>query len=550
MDYPLVLSTKLLPIVYSHLSQLEHSIKTNQTNEQLIKSFLEVQSPHPATINRKAELQYLRSLSETLMPYLFSMSNFKCRAAYGIVRELLTNWVLLQITDIIAEPDIINLLVILATNQNSTTIKELSERSEVELLANFSEMNGTKVGGGSDQRVDGSFFNDQEKLYNFMQHLKSQNCGDVEILKFLLDVEHLNAELLNPNVITDPARLSSLQQTSERLLTLYQEKLYNGDGKCSLPNDLIQCYDHAKSHLEYKWKYDFYKSADYYKYVYGDREIYNTIKHERDEEKYSDMQPISNQKLSAKIKNAMSMKIAVDGIEEYQVYDAMDVANNSPLHYYNSMAVKLRKERGQDLDTFMQTFYQSIEQEADMGEDIAETQTKSERQQHSKIKLGNLELYRNLFNMGQALPSQLMVTLKTTPAQSLLYFLSKIVKLNDILLRIVIGTINFLPNSDNLVCMAIRRVTEKLINQAILAHLINELEEKLFDSKPQHRPTQEELLARRNLASERLDKLKSGLSANLLFLQNPILNKHLVYSLLDVLIVEGFNELNPNLMPK
>ncbi|KAG5676343.1 hypothetical protein PVAND_006185 [Polypedilum vanderplanki] len=71
VDYPVLISTKLLPIVYSHFSQIEHLMKTKETREQQIKSFLEIQSPHPATLNRKAELQYLRSLSENLMLIYF-----------------------------------------------------------------------------------------------------------------------------------------------------------------------------------------------------------------------------------------------------------------------------------------------------------------------------------------------------------------------------------------------------------------------------------------------------------------------------------------------
>lgn len=37
---------------------------------------------------------------------------------------------------------------------------------------------------------------------------------------------------------------------------------------------------------------------------------------------------------------------------------------------YSSMTQKLRKERGQNLDQFMSTFMQSIEQSTDVGEDV------------------------------------------------------------------------------------------------------------------------------------------------------------------------------------
>lgn len=308
----MVITTKLLPVVYTHINEIKHSIKTGDINEQ-VKSYVnDCHQIHQATTSRKAEVKYLRALSETLIPYLFSSSNLNCKTSYTIVRELFANWIFLPITDIIAEPDIINMLVILATNSKTNPIKELNDKTEVELLANFSKIIESDE-TNSEQRMDGNFFNDQEKLYSFMQFLKSKNCKDVEILKFVLDVEHMNAELDKRNVINDPIKLSSLQQMSEKLLVLYKDNLFDGDEETK-PKDLIQCYRHARKYLEYKWKYDFYKSAEYYKYIYGDREQFITFKKEAED--IAGPSDISSQKLAARIKSAMSMKIAVDGIEE------------------------------------------------------------------------------------------------------------------------------------------------------------------------------------------------------------------------------------------
>jgi len=215
------------------------------------------------------------------------------------------------------------------------------------------------------------------------------------------------------------------------------------------------------------------------------------------------------------------------------------------------MAVRLRKEKGQDLDNFMKTFYHSIESEADMGEDIVKTQNKHERQR-SRIKFGNIELYQNLFNItGQSTATPITISsFIKTPTQSFLYFLAEIIKFNDIILRIATGFLNFLPNSDMLICLSIRKIAEKLINQAILAHLIKELEEKIFDQKSKQQSTKTELIDRKRLAMERLDKIKDGLSNNLVLLQNPVFNKNLAYCLLDTIIIEAFSELDPNNLPK
>lgn len=175
------------------------------------------------------------------------------------------------------------------------------------------------------------------------------------------------------------------------------------------------------------------------------------------------------------------------------------------------------------------------------------TQSKQEKQKRNKMKFGNIELYKNLFNLsGQSSTEITISSFIKTPTQSLLYFLAEIIKFNDLILRIVTGLLNALPNSDLIICMSIRKLVEKLVNQSIMAHLIKELEEKIFDDKDKSQPTLKELSDRRNLAMERLDKIKNGLSNNLMLLQNPIFNKHLAYCLLDTVIIEAFKELDPN----
>lgn len=50
----------------------------------------------------------------------------------------------------------------------------------------------------------------------------------------------------------------------------------------------------------------------------------------------------------------------------------MAVAGPNNTTIYTSVTQKLRKERGQNLDTFITTFMQSVEQSTDLGEDVAE----------------------------------------------------------------------------------------------------------------------------------------------------------------------------------
>jgi hypothetical protein len=216
--------------------------------------------------------------------------------------------------------------------------------------------------------------------------------------------------------------------------------------------------------------------------------------------------------------------------------------------YYNSMAVKLRKERGQDLDGFMQSFMNSIEQEADIGEDIASTQLKEDENRRRKMPnlLGNSEVFKNLFNIPtQSRISQYSVDshLKTA-SDCLLYFMDSLLKLHKVLMKLACGVVELLPDSDNIILELIRKFLRKHLSEAILATLVRELEEKVFDSKPSLPPTPQELEARKSLAKTRIEAINKNLTTVHGHLQNPVLNKNLFYCLLDLIIVELFPELN------
>lgn len=57
-------------------------------------------------------------------------------------------------------------------------------------------------------------------------------------------------------------------------------------------------------------------------------------------------------------------------------------------------------------------------------------------------------------------------------------------------------------------------------------------------------PNAQELLHRKQLAQERLESLRTGLGELATYLQYPTLNKHLNYSLLDIILLELYPELN------
>ncbi|CRK86357.1 CLUMA_CG000202, isoform A [Clunio marinus] len=561
IDYSLMISTKLLPVVYSHMNlfkELTHN--ANLEEEQIIELYRGNEHLiHKATLNRNSEITYLRSFSKYFQPFLISRNHLECDILLNLLREILTHAVLLPMMDAIADPAIINSLVILATNPKiHGKVQVKKSGKEVVLLENFVkkfEMNLKSENDDEEEEefyIAGNFFTDQEKLYSFMQHLKNKSNNDIDLLKFYLDVEHLNVELGKYDVICDPIKLSELQLKSVKLLELYQNKLI--DDSEPKPSDLFKAHDLARRKLESKWKKGFSRSAEYFPLIYGDRDD-TTKTYEAAKGFDINDSSMPHQKLSTKLRSVMSIRGGtVEGLEatEIPIWDALDHPLE-PSSYYNSVAIKLRKERGQDLETFMQAFFHSIEQEADIGEDVALIQTREEENNRKRKiipnRLKNVQLYKNLFNITKSFGGYIgqdycdVKKLKTS-TQSAITFLVSILNINDIIVRIVRGFFSLLPDSDFIIIELVRKLLHKIINQTILAKLIDELKEKIFDSNPTVDPTDVELNKQRHLAMVQVSKVNKNLGNILCLLQYPLLNKQLAYCLIDVVIAEIFPELN------
>lgn len=550
MDHARFISNKMLPIVYSHIDILSRSFHEGEELSHQVESFVANGNPvHPAVHNREAEINYLRFLSSFVFQIVTARKNFDTKILTNLLKEILSCSVLLPLTDVISDPATINLLVILATDPNVKLACPKSSGKKVVLLENFAKQFQMSIYDvelvSDEQRMDRNFFRDQEKLYTFMQHLKSKSSADIDLLKFYLDVEHLNAELEKPNVIGDPVALSLLQQKSEKLLKFYQFQLFLEYNEATRPDDLLKAHAQARKILQEKWRNDFYKSAEYFQLIYGDRE---SSSYPQGASNYDVTDnAFENQKVALKLKNVIRTGNVVEGLEatEIPVWDALDHPLGSS-SYYSSMTVKLRKERGQDLDNFMLAFFQSIEQDTDVGEDIAFTQTQEEKFKTRlgvKLNHGKSEVFKNLFNIPSAAnqPQYSSVPVIDSAVDSAIYFLSSILNINKIILRLLKGLVSLLPDADNIVSQLLTRFLEKLLSQEVLAKLINELEEKIFED-PTNPPTQDEQKKRFELATSRLASVNKHSVKILSFLQNPVLNKHLAYCLLDTIAIELFPE--------
>ncbi|XP_055530775.1 sorting nexin-14-like [Wyeomyia smithii] len=544
LDAPTVISNRLLPTFFIHYEIIAKMLIVDGVPmDRLAKTFLIDEYPiHPAVLNRQAELNYLRGVAKVMIPRLFTPENAGCKIFFNLIKELLTFWVLLPLLDVISDPNLFNLLIIAATDKRSKELRKVTKQNtaKVEILKDFIERSREKVNCDVEEIPgDEDILNDQNKLYYFMQFLIKE--GAVEWLRFYLDVDILNKELEDPHITTDPTKLSSLHQQSEKLLQMYQSMM-KSERETSVATTLNEAHERVKEKLEAKWRTHFSKTSEYFELVYGTREI-----RDNSDKKSNDTAGGGGTKLSSKFKEVI--RGAVDGApieatEAPTVWDALNDAQAIPSNnIYSSMTQKLRKEKGQSLDAFMVTFMHSIEQSPDIGEDVIQFKEIVKKKHKTP---GQSLVFGDLFELKKGSKNTHTTTLLSHsvrgPSQCLIYILVKILNAPFMIVRLALAFCCVSRRTvDTLIHNAIARLLRAGLKETRLAVLINLLREVVFLKKLPE-PTPAELLRRQQDARKRLDELRSGLGIVADVLQSPALNKHLAYCLFDIILGEMYPE--------
>lgn len=224
VDIPRLCTDRLLPTCFAHFDLIRSMQPMAATDggldplASLPGSFHQQHghTVHPAVRSRRCERDYLRQLADFLVPRLCPSAarrqQLDSRPFQTLLRELFSQWALLPLMDVLADPNLINLLVLVATNRSTKVLGPLSADGRVEFLGRFVSGKQTKQPRGKrERRRDGSNYSkisissggtdlltDQTQLYTFMQYLKRE--GAVDVLRFYLDVGALNADLLDPKV--------------------------------------------------------------------------------------------------------------------------------------------------------------------------------------------------------------------------------------------------------------------------------------------------------------------------------------------------------------
>ncbi|KAJ8911435.1 hypothetical protein NQ315_005968 [Exocentrus adspersus] len=289
VDVAALIANKLIPCVVKHIDDYKYiqqiiNLRGGRFDEVAIEYL--GKRMHVAVTNRKNELVYLQHLVSSLLSSILPESYLKCRNYRVIIREILAGWLFLPLMDVLADPNVLNYVVILAVNHKSK--KTAKNSTENAVMVNFLE-NFAAV----DDRVSpfatnlNKIKNNTDLLYSFMQFLKKQE--HVHLLQFCLDVDDFNTKLLTPNL--SKKQLEELHSDATKLYKDYLDKESVNFIGCSddiladfcqlisethiteklrkLSKLLYRAYDYTFNELESIWLPQFFHSNEFYSYICG-----------------------------------------------------------------------------------------------------------------------------------------------------------------------------------------------------------------------------------------------------------------------------------------
>ncbi|XP_026325033.1 sorting nexin-14-like [Hyposmocoma kahamanoa] len=145
-------------------------------------------SIHPAAASRRAELRYLRAITNAIMPYLLKNNELQNSVFRVLIREIFAGWVLLSLTDVLADPHILNTLIVLATGNETMAQLPTSPNYKVEFLETFVRHTDSVYAQRAKLlHIDLDLvINDQEYFYAFMQFIKT--TSHIHLLQFYKDI--------------------------------------------------------------------------------------------------------------------------------------------------------------------------------------------------------------------------------------------------------------------------------------------------------------------------------------------------------------------------
>ncbi|XP_074646069.1 sorting nexin-14-like [Tubulanus polymorphus] len=297
IDLPTLVTEKMINAGVKHLHYYLEELKKGGKNSDIQQAIFESLGTnlHIAVRNRNTELDYLRKLIESLFPYILSKQSLRCRSLCSLLSEILSGSVLLPLMDLLADPDIINKLILLLIDESPPPVCNDPLSDDVTLLADYgvplSNNNSfLRIGGLAD------ILQNQDALFPFMQFLKQE--ASINVLMFCLAADDFNQKILNPDL--SPVTKQQLHTEANEMYNIYfspsaPDKILFDDEIvqelktiCDCPPNeitklqrttcLFRAYEQAYNLLEKTFLPLFHQSDDYYIWLCGKRHTFSSVR--------------------------------------------------------------------------------------------------------------------------------------------------------------------------------------------------------------------------------------------------------------------------------
>uniref|UniRef100_A0A4W6ESK9 Sorting nexin 14 n=1 Tax=Lates calcarifer TaxID=8187 RepID=A0A4W6ESK9_LATCA len=215
VDIPAVFADKVMKAAMKHIEVIAKARGRVKNLEGLQQAALDEYGPdlHIALHSRKDELTYLRKLTEMLFPYVMPPKATDCRSLALLLREVMAGSVILPTMDFMADPDTVNLMVLIFVDDTPPEPATEPPSALVPFLQKYADVSSKKP---SVLKLELREIRDQQDLlFRFMNFLKQE--GAVHVLQFCLAVEEFNDKILSPE-LSD----SELQRLHGEVLHIYE----------------------------------------------------------------------------------------------------------------------------------------------------------------------------------------------------------------------------------------------------------------------------------------------------------------------------------------
>uniref|UniRef100_A0A8D3E3M4 Sorting nexin 14 n=1 Tax=Scophthalmus maximus TaxID=52904 RepID=A0A8D3E3M4_SCOMX len=283
VDVPAVFADKVMKAAMKHIEIITKARGKVNSVESLQQAALDEYGAdlHVALRSRKDELFYLRKLTEMLFPYVMPPKATDCRSLALLLREVMAGSVILPTMDFMADPDTVNLMVLMFVDDTPPEPASEPASPLVPFLQKYADVSNKKP---SVLKLELRQIRDQQDLlFRFMNFLKQE--GAVHVLQFCL--AEFNDKILSPE-LSD----AELRRLHGEVLHIYEtyclhesiDKIsfdpfivdeirnivtgpYSGVVKLQTMHCLFEAYEHVLSLLERVFTPMFCHSDEYFRHL-------------------------------------------------------------------------------------------------------------------------------------------------------------------------------------------------------------------------------------------------------------------------------------------